>query len=91
MTRLKLLRMKRGLKQQQMASILGLSQTFLSRLECGWFARCPNFPIVEGKLRKFFGQGESFKSLMQEVDPDVGPSHTDDTVGAMTAAAGAGL
>lgn len=73
MTRLKLLRMQRGLTQRQLASILGLSPSFLSRLEGAWFTRCPNHSEVSRKLRAFFGPGESFESLMEEATPNTAP------------------
>ncbi len=73
MTRLKLLRMQRGLTQRELATILDFSPSFLSRLECSWFTRCPNHAVVEEKLRAFFGSDESFASLMELAQPDTTP------------------
>lgn len=73
MTRLKLLRMQRGLTQRQMASVLGVSPSFLSRLECAWFTRCPNRTEMDKKFRAFFGPDESFEALMKEVAIDKQP------------------
>jgi hypothetical protein len=75
MTRLKLLRMQKGLTQRQAAAALGFSPSFLCRLECSWFTRCPNHAVVEQTLREFFGPDESFASLMQEVTPDLEPEY----------------
>ena len=74
MTKLKLLRMKRGLTQEQMASILEIAPTFLSRLECGWFARCPG--DLESKFQEIFGEEWTFARLMRPV-PDIAADDSD--------------
>lgn len=73
MTRLKLLRLKRGLTQREMSQLLGLHATQLSRLEKGWFKRCPNPKGLEPKLKSFFGVEESFESLMETASADTAP------------------
>jgi len=74
MTRLRLLRLQRGLEQRELANILGIGQSLLSRLEHRWFTRCPNQAVIERSLRAFFGPDESFESLMQEAEPDRTPA-----------------
>jgi len=73
MTRLRLLRMQRGLTQREMAALLGFDPSFLSRLERAWFTRCPKRAAVEKQFKAFFGPGESFETLMAEASPDERP------------------
>lgn len=71
MTKLRLLRMQRGLSQKELASCLGIHPTFLCRLERGWYARCPNWKRLEPKLKRVLNTPVSFEDLMQEVEVDV--------------------
>ena len=62
MTNLKALRMERGMSQPEMARLLGVHSTFLSRLECGWFAKIT--PALDARLKQVFGLEWSFDALM---------------------------
>ena len=66
MTRLKLLRMQRGFNQRQAASFLGIPAPLLSRIENGWYTRCPNAEILMPALQQMCGEGETFETLMQQ-------------------------
>lgn len=71
MKKLRLYRLRRGLTQTQMAALLGIHFTMLSRLERGWFTRCPNQPELGRKLEAYFG--ETFDELMTDATPDMEP------------------
>jgi transcriptional regulator with XRE-family HTH domain len=62
---LKYLRMQRGLSQPELAKRLGITSSFLSRIECGWQARVP--AVLESRLRGVFGEEWDFKALMERV------------------------
>jgi|GEM_PF-844027 len=62
------LRLQRGLSQRELAEMLGIAQTILSKLERGWFARCP--AGLECKFRTVFGDQWGFEALMRAV-PDL--------------------
>lgn len=53
MTKLKALRMARGVSQTQLARDLGVTPLTLSRCENGWFARPPRGLL--DKLRAYYG------------------------------------
>ena len=68
------LRVKAGLSQRALAQKTGANHTIISRLEQGWFARCPEG--LESKFQEIFGKDWTFKRLMQSV-PDIAADESD--------------
>lgn len=60
-TRMRYLRLSYGLDLKDVAAQLGISVGYLSKLECGWFRRIPQY--LAKNIIEFYGEG--FDSLME--------------------------
>lgn len=65
MNHLEFLRRERGISQRELAAIIGVNQSILSRCERGWWTKPPKG--LEGKLQAYFGKQWTFDKLMQPV------------------------
>jgi transcriptional regulator with XRE-family HTH domain len=71
MNYLQCLRQQNGLKQHELAAALGISQTLLSLIERGWYARAPRG--VEEGLQTIFGSQWTFDQLVKPMRDLVEP------------------
>jgi transcriptional regulator with XRE-family HTH domain len=71
-TNLQALRMERGMSQAELARALSVHPTFLSRLECGWYARVT--PELEARLNQVFPEW-SWEALMRKPAPPCPNGH----------------
>jgi len=71
MTYLAYLRMKRGLKQHELARAFGIHPALFNKIERGWYRKPPRG--FEDRCRAFFGPEWTFDRLMAEPpDPEPG-------------------